>query len=130
MPSETRLDMTSVRRQLIARELQETINYAFIDAELLRRWQLNTGQVMLMNPLSAELAVMRPRLLPGLVAALGRNIARQLERVRLFELGNVFTASDEAGVAPLKPDTLLLPYVAMRSPCSGVNRCVRSISTI
>ncbi|KFA40547.1 phenylalanine--tRNA ligase subunit beta [Xylella fastidiosa] len=102
MPSETRLDMTSVRRQLIARELQETINYAFIDAELLRRWQLNTGQVMLMNPLSAELAVMRPRLLPGLVAALGRNIARQLERVRLFELGNVFTASDEAGVAPLE----------------------------
>ena len=37
----------------------------------------------LANPLSAELAVMRPSLLPGLVATLGRNAARQLGRVRL-----------------------------------------------
>ncbi|HHW4682762.1 MAG TPA: phenylalanine--tRNA ligase subunit beta, partial [Xylella sp.] len=102
MPSDTQLDVISVRRQLVARELQETINYAFIDAELLHRWQLDVGQVMLVNPLSAELAVMRPRLLPGLVAVLGRNIAHQVERVRLFELGKVFIAPDETGAVPLE----------------------------
>ncbi|HHW4681363.1 MAG TPA: phenylalanine--tRNA ligase subunit beta, partial [Xylella taiwanensis] len=102
MPSETRLDVSSVRRQLVARELQETINYAFIDPELLHRWQLDASQIVLVNPLSAELAVMRPRLLPGLVAALGRNIVRQAERVRLFELGKVFAAPDEVGAAPLE----------------------------
>jgi phenylalanyl-tRNA synthetase beta chain len=43
---------------------------------------------------------MRTMLLPGLVAALARNAARQQSRVRLFELGNVFTANG-AG-APLE----------------------------
>lgn len=100
MPSETQLDELSVRRQLVARELQETINYAFVDATLLERWQLTDGLVPLANPLSAELAIMRPRLLPGLVATLGRNAARQAGRVRLFELGKVFRAASDAGAAP------------------------------
>ena len=90
MPSETRLDELSTRRQLVARDLQETINYAFVDAALLGSWQLDQNVVALANPLSAELAVMRPALLPGLVATLGRNAARQQGRVRLFELGRVF----------------------------------------
>ena len=90
MPSETRLDDLSVRRQLVARDLQETINYAFVDAGLLGHWQLQGDVVALANPLSAELAVMRPSLLPGLAATLGRNAARQLGRVRLFELGRSF----------------------------------------
>ncbi|KCW99060.1 phenylalanine--tRNA ligase subunit beta [Xanthomonas arboricola] len=100
MPSETQLDELSVRRQLVAHELQETINYAFVDATLLERWQLTDGLVPLANPLSAELAIMRPRLLPGLVATLGRNAARQAGRVRLFELGKVFAAASDAGAAP------------------------------
>jgi len=100
MPSETRLDDLSVRRQLVARDLLETINYAFVDAGLLDPWELKDGRVALANPLSAELAVMRPMLLPGLVATLGRNVARQAGRVRLFELGRVFAQQGEAGQAP------------------------------
>lgn len=100
MGSETRLDELSVRRQLVAREMLETINYAFVDAALLDQWGLDEGRVALANPLSAELAVMRPSLLPGLVAALGRNVARQAGRVRLFELGKVFAAAATAGAAP------------------------------
>lgn len=103
MPTETRLDELSVRRQLVARDLQETINYAFVDAALLAQWQLSEGLVALANPLSAELAVMRPSLLPGLVATLGRNAARQLGRVRLFELGRVFhQQAGEGQPAPLE----------------------------
>ncbi|MBN6112079.1 phenylalanine--tRNA ligase subunit beta [Xanthomonas bonasiae] len=100
MGSETQLDELSVRRQLVAREMLETINYAFVDAALLDQWGLDAGRVALANPLSAELAVMRPSLLPGLVAALGRNVARQAGRVRLFELGKVFAAAATAGAAP------------------------------
>lgn len=103
MPTETRLDDLSVRRQLVARDLQETINYSFVDAALLAQWQLSEGLVALANPLSAELAVMRPSLLPGLVATLGRNAARQLGRVRLFELGRVFhQQAGEGQPAPLE----------------------------
>jgi len=101
MPTETQLDELSVRRQLLAREMQETINYAFVDAALLQQWQLQEALVPLANPLSAELAVMRPALLPGLVATLGRNAARQAGRVRLFELGRAFTAqAGEGSPAP------------------------------
>ncbi len=108
MPSETQLDALSVRRQLIARDLQETVNFAFVDDALLAQWQLRDGLVPLANPLSAELAVMRPSLLPGLVATLGRNAARQLGRVRLFELGRVF--AQQAGDGQLAP--LEMPRVA------------------
>lgn len=101
MPSETRLDDLTVRRQLVARDLQETLNYAFVDAGLLSHWHLHQDVVALANPLSAELAVMRPSLLPGLVATLGRNAARQLGRVRLFELGRSF--HPQAGEGPPAP---------------------------
>jgi phenylalanyl-tRNA synthetase beta chain len=60
--------------------------------------------VALANPLSADLAVMRPSLLPGLVEALRHNRARQQQRVRLFELGHVFSQGtggvQEGAVAP------------------------------
>lgn len=91
-PGETRIDDGSVRRQLAARDCLETINYAFVDAGLLAAWRADDGAVPLANPLSAELGAMRTQLLPGLVATLARNAARQQPRVRLFELGKVFAA--------------------------------------
>lgn len=99
--SETVLDEATVRRQMVARDYLEAINYAFVDGELLAKWQATDGSVPLANPLSAELGVMRTMLLPGLVAALGRNAARQQSRVRLFEIGRTFHASRE-GEAPLE----------------------------
>jgi phenylalanyl-tRNA synthetase beta chain len=107
-PSEARIEESALRRQLVARDYLEAINYAFVDAELLNKWSAAEGAVTLANPLSAELGVMRTALLPGLVAALARNAARQQSRVRLFELGNVFAAND--GGAPLH--TLRLAAVA------------------
>ncbi|MBX9403976.1 phenylalanine--tRNA ligase subunit beta [Lysobacter sp. BMK333-48F3] len=100
-PSEGRVDTVTVRRQLAARDCLEAINYAFVDAAWLDLWQAGAGSVPLANPLSAELGVMRTSLLPGLVAALARNAARQQGRVRLFELGNVFHAGD-AAAAPVE----------------------------
>jgi len=101
-PSETRSSEHDARRQLVARDYLEAINYAFVDAELLAKWQLAAGGVALANPLSAELGVMRTHLLPGLVAALARNAARQQPRVRLFEVGKAFAASDEAPIESLR----------------------------
>ncbi|MBS0211651.1 MAG: phenylalanine--tRNA ligase subunit beta [Proteobacteria bacterium] len=83
-----------LRRQLAAREYREAINFAFVDAALLAAWSQDAGAVPLANPLSAELAVMRTSLLPGLVQALARNRARQQARVRLFEIGRVFEGGE------------------------------------
>ncbi|MDI9240777.1 phenylalanine--tRNA ligase subunit beta [Lysobacter sp. LF1] len=92
-PSETRVDESTARRHFASRDFLEAVNYAFVDADLLTKWGLTDGGVPLANPLSAELGVMRTALLPGLVAALARNAARQQPRVRLFEVGNVFRAN-------------------------------------
>ena len=112
-PSEGRASDHDVRRQLVARDYLEAINYAFVDAGLLGKWQLSAGTVALANPLSAELGVMRPRLLPGLVASLARNTARQQPRVRLFEIGKTFAASSDISVAaPNGPIPVETPCIA------------------
>lgn len=98
-PTEERVGEGGARRQLAARDYLEAVNFAFVDAALLAQWQLGRG-VPLANPLSADLGTMRPSLLPGLVAALARNVARQQPRVRLFEIGKTFAAN--AGDAPIE----------------------------
>jgi phenylalanyl-tRNA synthetase beta chain len=91
---EARLNELAVREQLAARGYYEAVNLAFVSQALLQQWGLTERLVPLANPLSADLAVMRPSLLPGLIEALSHNRARQQERVRLFELGRVFAAGD------------------------------------
>ncbi|WP_242112367.1 phenylalanine--tRNA ligase subunit beta [Luteimonas aquatica] len=110
-PSETRLGEAELRRRMTARDYLETVNYAFVDAALLQRWDAAAGGVALANPLSAELGVMRTRLLPGLVESLSRNAARQQPRVRLFEIGKVFAAA-EGGDADTRPAPVETPRIA------------------
>lgn len=94
--SELALDEAALRAQLIAMDVQDTINYAFLEGALLETWQLQDKALQLSNPLSAELSVMRTSLLPGLVSTLTANAARQQSRLRLFEIGRVFRRQDEA----------------------------------
>lgn len=96
------VDESDARRHLASRGFLEAINYAFVEAGLLSHWAADERAVALLNPLSAELGVMRTMLLPGLVAALGRNTARQQSRVRLFEIGNVFATPAIGGEAPVE----------------------------
>ena len=91
---EARINELALREQLAARGYYEAVNLSFVAAELLTSWGLTERLVPLANPLSADLAVMRPSLLPGLIEALRHNRARQQERVRLFEVARVFTAGD------------------------------------
>jgi phenylalanyl-tRNA synthetase beta chain len=46
------------------------------------------------NPLSEEESVLRPTLMPGLLMAAQRNVARRVLPVRLFETGTVFLRTD------------------------------------
>jgi phenylalanyl-tRNA synthetase beta chain len=91
---EARIGELALREQLAARGYHEAVNLSFVAAELLTSWGFTEHLVPLANPLSADLAVMRPSLLPGLIEALRHNRARQQERVRLFEVARVFGAGD------------------------------------
>ncbi|MEI7037233.1 phenylalanine--tRNA ligase subunit beta [Fulvimonas yonginensis] len=97
---EARIGELALREQLAARDFYEAVNLSFVSAELLAHWGYAHDLVPLANPLSADLAVMRPSLLPGLVEALRHNRARQQERVRLFEVARVFAAGDPPAETP------------------------------
>ncbi|MEA3388092.1 phenylalanine--tRNA ligase subunit beta [Sphingobium sp. CCH11-B1] len=82
-----------VRRTAAARGLAEAINWSFISEK--EAASVGGGHWTLANPISEELKVMRPSLLPGLLAAAARNMDRGAASVRLFELGRRYFAQGE-----------------------------------
>jgi phenylalanyl-tRNA synthetase beta chain len=95
LPPEAHVPAMRARTQLTARGYYEAVCYSFVAREWLERWSRAEGAVALANPLSADLAVMRTSLLPGLVEALKHNLNRQQDRVRLFEVARVFAKGDD-----------------------------------
>jgi phenylalanyl-tRNA synthetase beta chain len=92
---EAQRPLAKLRRSMVLRDYQETINYAFVDADWERDLCANTTPISLKNPIASQMSVMRSSLLGGLLAALRTNLARKQPRVRLFEIGGCFAA--EAG---------------------------------
>ncbi|AMK25031.1 phenylalanine--tRNA ligase subunit beta [Sphingobium sp. TKS] len=82
-----------VRRTAAARGLAEAINWSFISEK--EAASVGGGDWTLANPISEDLKVMRPSLLPGLLSATRRNMDRGAAAVRLFELGRRYFADKE-----------------------------------
>jgi phenylalanyl-tRNA synthetase beta chain len=89
---EARLDERVVLDTLVTRGYQECINYAFVDPALQEKLFPGQTAIRLANPIASDLAVMRVSLWPALLKAALTNLARQQDRVRLFEQGAVFHA--------------------------------------
>jgi len=90
-----------VRRAAAARGLHEAVTWSFLpQAEADFFADGNGGLWALSNPISEDMKVMRPSLLPGLLSAAKRNLDRGASSLRLFELGRRYLrgnggASDE-----------------------------------
>jgi phenylalanyl-tRNA synthetase beta chain len=81
------------RRTAAARGLNEAVTWSFVsEAEAA---PFGGGAWTLANPISEDLKVMRPSLLPGLIAAARRNVDRGAASVRLFEIGRRYLADRE-----------------------------------
>ena len=86
-----------LRRTLAARGLTEAVTFSFMkrkDAELFGG---EDDALMLANPISNDLNMMRPSVIPNLLQAMGRNLNRGIEEVCFFEIGPVFLSPDEQG---------------------------------
>jgi phenylalanyl-tRNA synthetase beta chain len=83
-----------LKRLLATLGYQEAITYSFVDPRLQDLLAPAADALVLSNPMSSEQSVMRLNLLPGLVEALRFNVARQQDRVRIFELGSCFAPGD------------------------------------
>ncbi len=87
---ESRISERAVLDALTTRGYHEVINYAFVDPVLQQKLFPGVEAVRLANPIASDLSVMRLSLWPGLIHAAVTNLARQQDRVRLFESGAVF----------------------------------------
>lgn len=81
----------------------ELINYSFGSAKEFKKCGLNPESfIELSNPLSEDLAVMRPSLIPSMLASLRYNISRQSEDLRLFELRSIYSKNKEGKIQEKK----------------------------
>jgi phenylalanyl-tRNA synthetase beta chain len=97
-PTATRAQLVErrVRRAAAARGLDEAVTWSFVSDEEAApfgsAWRIE-------NPISEEMKVMRPSLLPGLIAAARRNVDHGAASVRLFEIGRRYLADAERPTA-------------------------------
>ena len=84
---EREVGLERLRETLVQRGFQEAITYSFVDPDFQRWLDPQREPLALANPISADLAVMRTSLWPGLLKALIHNQKRQQSRIRLFEHG-------------------------------------------
>ncbi len=83
------------KRTLAGEGLLEAVTWSFVSDEQARLFGGGAAELQLANPIASDLSTMRPSLLPGLVAAAGRNAARGMGDVALFEVGQVFLGDGE-----------------------------------
>jgi phenylalanyl-tRNA synthetase beta chain len=91
---ETGASTARIRTVLADRGYQEAITYSFVDPALQAAVEPDEPPIRLSNPISADMAVMRTTLWPGLLRALAHNRNRQQGRVWLFETGLRFRTRD------------------------------------
>lgn len=85
------------RRALAARGLVEAVTYSFVARAHAAAFGGGQPDLLLSNPISADLDAMRPSILPSLIAAAGRNIDRGAEQIALFEVGPEYGDDTPAG---------------------------------
>lgn len=88
-----------IRRRLLASGYTEAISSTFCSAtDAVTFARQKDSHVSLGNPLSEEVGCMRPSLVPGMLAMLAHNLNREVDNVRLFEMGTIFTGAGGGNV--------------------------------
>jgi phenylalanyl-tRNA synthetase beta chain len=88
--TESKIDPALAAKTLVARDYQEIITYSFIDSNSNKALSGEDSELVLSNPISSDMSVMRATLWPGLLSAVASNASRQQDRIRLFEIGKSF----------------------------------------
>lgn len=89
-PDEGSRDLHLLRQVLIDQGYHEIISYSFVDKALQKHLDPERLPYELVNPITADMSVMRTNLWPGLVRTFLYNKSRQQQRIRLFEIGTCF----------------------------------------
>ncbi len=86
----------ALRRTLRSAGYSEAIGSTFCSASDAATFaQQPNSWVPLGNPLSEEVGCLRPSLVPGMLSMLAHNLNREVDDLRLFELGAIFSGGTE-----------------------------------
>lgn len=85
------------RRALASRGMKESVSWSFMPSDIARLFGLKDDGLRLRNPISSDLDVMRPSILPNLLQAAARNAARGYADIAFFEAGPVFETAKPKG---------------------------------
>jgi len=91
--------VSHARLALARRGHDEAVTFSFVSSQQAALFGGAPESLRLVNPISADLDVMRPSVLPGLVAAAARNADRTLADAALFEVGPQYADDTPAGQA-------------------------------
>ena len=86
-----------LRRLLAGRSLIEAVTFSFLRPEEAQMFGGGNDTLGVANPISTDLSMMRPSLLPNLLSAAGRNLKRAVFDIGLFDVGPVFLDASETG---------------------------------
>lgn len=85
------------KRALAARGMMEAVTFSFLPRAHGDLFGGVPDELVLVNPISADLNAMRPSLLPNLIAAAGRNQARGFADFSLFEVASEYHSDQPDG---------------------------------
>jgi len=103
--------MRTARRALAALGYAEAVTWSFTARATAQLFGGGQPELVLDNPIAAELDCMRPSILPTLVEAAGRNAKRGFADAALFEIGPIF-----AGDRPQDQRTAITAVLAPHAP--------------
>jgi len=84
--------LRQARRALAARGFNEAVTYSFVSRAQATLFGGGDDARQIENPIAADLDALRPSVLPSLLAAAQRNVARGTADVMLFEIGPQFAS--------------------------------------
>jgi phenylalanyl-tRNA synthetase beta chain len=92
----------AIKHALVDLDWQEVVTFSFVTSKTEAALDANARPIKVLNPIAEHLDVMRTTLLPGLIETLRTNVNRKMPRVRIFEVGRVFTRSNSHYDQPLR----------------------------
>jgi phenylalanyl-tRNA synthetase beta chain len=87
--------INKARLTLANQGLVETINWSFVDENLLKLFDETNENLLIKNPISSEMNHMRSALNLGLIQSYKKNYLRGNVNLAIFEIGNVFAFEGE-----------------------------------
>jgi len=96
-----------IRSYLIGRGGSEIFPLTLVDSRMIDRLGLTDMTVKLMNPLSEEMASVRPSLIVSALSVIRRNFGFKEKDLFLFEIGNYFIPEGKGKLPSQKPSLLI-----------------------